>query len=226
MTHECGHRGFTLLELVLAATIFATIAAALYASMNVAFRGRASAYRQVDTTRHAALVLHILQQDFQSILPPGEQLSGAFIGQPPGQTIAGSDAFLEFYSLGRNPSLEGTPLEESIRRIGLVFRTDLAEPALIRQVEPNLLARVLEDPIEEVLAVNIRSITARYFDGDYWYDNWDSTLQNNELPRAVELTIEFNQPAPTDPSRLYRVTQVIPISCQGTATEQTQEEQR
>src|SRR5690606_13595675 len=145
----------------------------------------------------------------------GEMLSGAFVGQSAVQTIAGSDAFLEFYSLGHNPALQGTPLEESIRRVELIFRTDLAQPALIRRVQPNLLARVEQDPIEEILARNMRAITARYFAGDYWYDNWDSTIQNNQPPRAVELTIEFNQPAPTDPSRLYRVTQVIPISCQG-----------
>jgi hypothetical protein len=37
----------------------------------------------------------------------------------------------------------------------------------------------------------VRAFTVKYYDGSAWQDNWDSTVQNNVLPKAVEVTIEF-----------------------------------
>jgi hypothetical protein len=33
-----------------------------------------------------------------------------------------------------------------------------------------------------------------YYDGEYWEDVWDSTTQENEMPAAVKVRIEFVPP--------------------------------
>lgn len=213
-------RGFTLLELVLASAIIATIAAALYGSLGVAFRGRAAAQRQVDAMREAHLTMQVITRDFDSILPAApipedgvlRTLAGPFYGLSTGVGFGSSGAHLEFYTLARDPRLVGTPLADGVRRVELLLRTDFAEPVLVRRVEANLLAETQTDPYEEVIANNIRSFTARYFDGYNWLDEWDSTLQGDILPRAVELTLEFDLAAPRDPTQPYRVVRIIPLS--------------
>ncbi len=217
--HKRQHRGFTLLELVLASAIIATIAVALYGSLGVAFRGRAAAQRQVDAMREAHLTMQIITRDFDHILPAApvpedgvlRTLAGPFYGVQMGSGIGASGAHLEYYILSRDPRLAGTPLAEGVRRVELLLRTDLGTPVLVRRVEANLLAQTPADPYEEVLASNIRLFTARYFDGINWLEEWDSTLQGDALPSAVELTVEFDLPAPRDPTQPYRVVRVIPL---------------
>lgn len=223
-------RGFTLLELVLASAILATIAAALYGSLGVAFRGRAAAQRQVDAMREAHLTMRIITRDLDNILPAApipedgvlRTLAGPFYGLPMGTGIGTSGAHLEFYTLARDPRLAGTPLADGVRRVELLLRTDLASPVLVRRVESNLLAETATDPYEEVIADNIRSFAARYFDGNNWLDEWDSTLQGDLLPRAIELTVEFDLPAPRDPTQPYRVVRIIPLSSSQPAQSQTE----
>ena len=42
-----------------------------------------------------------------------------------------------------------------------------------------------------MLCRNVMSLNLRYFDGDGWLDEWDSTADANSLPKAVEIDIEI-----------------------------------
>ena len=55
----------------------------------------------------------------------------------------------------------------------------------------NLLSPKVVDPEEHVLCRNVMSLNLRYFDGDSWLDEWDSTEDANSLPKAVEVDIEI-----------------------------------
>lgn len=220
MTRRSQSRGFTLLEVMLAAAIIATIAAALYASLGVAYRARAAAQRQIESMREAHLTMQIITRDFDSILParavPEDgvltTLAGPFYGFATGVGIGASGAHLEYYMLGRDPRLAGTPLADGVHRVELLLRTDGGQPVLVRRVESNLLTDVQSDPYEEILASNVRSFVARYYDGYNWLDEWDSTLQGDVLPQAVELTVEFDLPSPRDPAQPYRAVRIIPLN--------------
>lgn len=220
MNRRAQHRGFTLLEVVLAAALLATIAAALYASLGAAFRARAAARRQVDVMREAQLAMQVIVRDFDSILPAGtvsddgtvSTLAGPFYGLSTGVGFGSAGSHLEFYTRSRDPRLAGTPLADGVRRVELLLRTDLAQPMLVRRVESNLLAEIQSDPYEEVLAGNVQSFVARYYDGYDWLDEWDSTLQGDVLPKAVELTVTFDMASPRDPSQPYRAVRVIPLA--------------
>ncbi len=219
-----GRRGgFTLLELILSATMIAAIGAALYSSLSIAFKGRISAANQVQAMRECAIVMDLIQQDLQSILPPGGTLGGFFIGVPGGSAGAEADE-LEFRTIARDrTAADDDPFAEGPRRVVLALRTDRNPAALVREVEPNLLAPIELDPVEEVLSTRVQSLALRYFDGDAWYTEWDSQTDGG-LPRAVEVTITFDIPSPVDDTRPYRMTQVIPLSCTAAPVEEDADE--
>jgi hypothetical protein len=58
-------------------------------------------------------------------------------------------------------------------------------------VTTNLLSPKSADPDEQVLCRNVTSLNLRYFDGDRWLTEWDSTADANSLPKAVEIEIEL-----------------------------------
>jgi hypothetical protein len=61
---------------------------------------------------------------------------------------------------------------------------------LVRQLTTNLLAPKEVDPEEQVLCRDVTALNLRYYDGDSWLEDWDSTADANSLPLAVEIDIE------------------------------------
>jgi type II secretion system protein J len=211
MRRHARHRGFTLLELTLAAAMVAIIGVSLAAALNIGFRARTSANNQVNAMREAAIAIELVQQDFASVVPPTTGvLASHFIGTALGSGETHADS-VEFFTIGRDIADDG-PLSEGQRRVQIVLVQDGASGTLVRRVERNLLANVPSTPEEEVLVRNVRSFGVRYFNGYGWLSDWDSTLRENVLPLAVEVNIALDVPSPADASRPYRVSHVIPIS--------------
>jgi hypothetical protein len=184
----------------------------LYAAMAIGFRARGSAQHQVRAMREAAIAMDVAQQDLQSVVRATGVLRGPFVGYAMGTAGAAADS-VEFHALGRDADAADNPLGDGVRRIELVLRTDVTPPVLVRRVTRNLLAPTEPEPDEEVLARGVRSFSVRYFDGYGWSEEWDSTLVENAIPQAVELTLELDLPHPMDAERPYKVTQVVPMPC-------------
>lgn len=213
--------GFTLLELLLAVAMIATLGLALYASMSIGFRARRSAHAQVAAMREASIVMDIAQQDLQSVLPPRGTLAGPFIGNPTNATTGiASEGSLDFYTLGRDamsPADEEkeAPFSEGPRHVQLVLQAgaESGRGVLVRRVTRNLLATSTAEADEEVLARNVSAFDLRFFDGETWQTAWDSTQLADTLPVAVELTIELADRDGGADARPYRATQVVPLAC-------------
>jgi prepilin-type N-terminal cleavage/methylation domain-containing protein len=104
-----------------------------------------------------------------------------------------------------------------VRRVAL---TAIEDPnggpglAIVRRVTEYLLAPVEQPPADEVLCRGVRSFRLRYFDGTQWVDSWDSTEYQDELPPAVEVTIELERPGGADGEmRIMRFPRIFLISC-------------
>lgn len=216
------HRsGFTLLELILATAIMASIGGVLYSALSIAYKSRQAVSRQTDMVREASIVMRIIQRDLGSILPPSGTFAGPFVGTPAGMSGGASDE-LDFYTLGRDFTADDADVfSEGIRHVTLRLRTEQAPVVLVREVEENLLVPVQRDPVQEVLAADVSGLMFRYFDGTAWEDSWDSTAQNNTLPRAVEVTLVFDDPSNLQGDGMYRITQVIALSCAADAVDTT-----
>jgi type II secretion system protein J len=215
------HRGFTLIELVLALAAAALLATSLYASMKIAFNAQAAATASVEPSRTADIAMEFVRDDLQNAMPPHDPstytsqyqyLAGSFEGQNSGG-VSGSDGDLIFFSTSSmkdHPSGNG-----EIKQIELTTDTLDGKKCLVRKAARNLTVETQPPPAdEEVLCRDVDSFTLRFFDGSNWNDVWDSTqMTPNELPVAVEATIVLNRPSPGQhDKKLIRFTRVFQLN--------------
>jgi type II secretion system protein J len=216
--------GFTLIELVLAMAMVSMLAASLYAGLHIAYRAKRTAERAVAPVRSAAIAADLVSRDLECALPPNGVLAGPFTGSASagGSIPGGGEAdVLDFYSVGEDcpPSQQTQPMQEGIRHVELAVRTDVDPPVLVRRIDRNLLASAQQQPEEEILCRGVRSFQVRYFDGTTWYDEWDSTANDDSLPLAVQISLELQMdPAQSASQQVagtnaYRVSRVIQMSC-------------
>lgn len=203
--------GFTLLELLIATTIAATLGLALYGSIGTAFRARKVIDRQITAMRETSIILDLIERDFQSLLRPNGTLSGPFLGYAMGTGGAEADS-VQFYAIDRDASRE-EPLSEGIKQIQLVLQNDNGGNLLIRKVQRNLLSTSAQTTVDETLSKKVTAFSVKYYDGSSWYEEWDSTMHDNTLPIAVQISITLKRsedPAATD---AYSMSRIIPLAC-------------
>jgi type II secretion system protein J len=191
--------GFTLLELLVAMVLMVVVASCLYTALYTGFRAHRSALQAVEPTLQALNAIELLKEDILGVLPPGDSnsLAGAFIGEDSGGTKGVDADSLEFYTThvyAGDDSVSG-----GIGKIELLLEEEDAEDRqrnyttykLVRDVTTNLLARREPEPVEQVLCRDVVSLNLRYYDGENWVDEWDSSEDSNSLPLAVEVDIEI-----------------------------------
>lgn len=232
-----GAGGFTLVELILAGVMIAVLMLSLYTALGVALKARQAATTNLALARTAAVAIDIVRQDLEGALPQGEIITGPFIGDLSSEVDGSSEVY--FYATG-GPGAASLSIDTGmtvagasstlwnqtdptryagVRKIGLLLResADGKDRLLVRQITRNLLAPSEVEPEEEILSRGVRFFSLRYYDGTQWLDTWDSTLQSDVLPRAVEIGIEIqpdaSPPATDAEAQVYRATQVILLPC-------------
>jgi len=199
MTRRPRNPGFTLLEVLAATAMVAALAGSLFACLHIAFRARRSALSATDAVRRSSLAMQLAQADLHSACVPNGVLAGAFIGQTSRELAGPGGDMLTFYStVAERPATVGLG---EIKKIE--YACELEPEArglnLVRRVTENLLSPQTLEPRTEVLCRGVRTFTLHYYDGTDWQESYDSTTQNNVLPKAVEMLIEW-EPAPDQPA--------------------------
>ena len=213
------HKAFTLLELLVAMVLMMVTAACLYTALYTGFRARRSAIAAVEPTSVAINAIELLKQDLHGVLPPNGVLAGAFLGTDSAGAKGVDADSLEFYTT--HVYAEDDQLAGGTGKIEIILEEDTDEDRtnyrLIRRVTTNLLAPRNVDPDEYVLCRNVVSLNLRYFDGDGWLDDWDSTADANSLPLAVEIDIQIaHDPKEGVQKPVERhLVQTVPIPCGG-----------
>ncbi len=190
--------GFTLLELLVAMVLMVVVASCLYTALYTGFRARRSALQAVEPTLQALNAIELLKEDILGVVPPGDSnsLVGAFVGEDSGG-VKGVDAdSIEFYTT--HVYADDDSVSGGIGKITLLLDEEDVEDRqsnyttykLVREVTTNLLARKEPKPVEQVLCRDVVSLNFRYYDGEDWVDEWDSSEDSNSLPQAVEVDIE------------------------------------
>ena len=211
--------GFTLLELIAAATIFVFVMAACYALFDGSRRVAASAEFKARLFQTARTSLRLIEDDLKGAVASGSVYDAGLIAVNAGGSDEPQDG-VELTAVVSGRSRRN--LEEF--KDATVFRpADLArvswwvEPAgkkpyrgLVRERSAVLAPpenRVRRDEDVEELSRDVVGLDLRWFDGE-WREEWDST-QSNTLPKAVEITVvvrgEFRGELVTERfrSRLY-----------------------
>ena len=171
--------------------------------------------------------LNCLKQDVSGVLPATGVLAGAFVGTN-SRTGDGKDAdSLEFYTT--QVYADDDLLAGGVGKIELTLEEDTDEDRenyrLVRKVTTNLMSPKDLDPEEQVLCRNVTSLNLRYFDGDSWLDEWDSTADANSLPLAMEVDIEVMHETVngTRTSQTRRLLQSFLLPCGGAVEEEASE---
>lgn len=176
-----------------------------------------------------------------SVVP--STLAGPFLGTPAGGGGSGAGDELEFYTTGNPMASVGTGAvgagamgmgggiaaqQQALGAVGAgevrrVIITAVPDPAgsrdrpalmVVRRVTENLLAPVEQPPADEILCRGVSGFRLRYFDGFQWVDSWDSTQYEDQIPPAVEVTIELERPrGSTGERQLLRFPRVFLLSC-------------
>ena len=230
-----SRRGFTMLELLVAITIAAVVAGSLYSGLRIGFRAQANAESSVEPVRTAELAMGLLRPDFESAVPATGTLQGAFLGTD-GTGEGGLDAdSVEFYTLGdpldavlsantsgASPGVAGMSALQGaaspalpggeVRRVQIGLLPSATGQVLVRRVYTNLLAQAEEEPYDEVVCRGVASLNLRYWDGLTWQDNWDSTTIENNIPSAVEVTIDLRR-VQYGQETVLRFVRVFKLSC-------------
>lgn len=229
------YKAFTMLELLVAMALMVVIASCLYTALYTGFRAKRSALSAVEPTSLAINAIELIKKDTYGILPVGGTLAGTFLGND-SLGINGVDAdSLEFYTThiySENDNPVGglgkieLGLEEDTDNLAGNTVYDRDNYRLVRRITTNLLSPRAIEPEEQVLCRNVRSLNFRYFDGDSWLEEWDSTADANSLPLAMEIDIQvlYNTNGSNKEPQVRRLIQSFAIPCGGAAQEESQTE--
>lgn len=212
--------GFTLLELIIAMAIAATIALVLYSTLTTAYKARGSALNQTTSMREAAIALDLIEADIENAIvprpeptPPAGRMGGPMYGE--------ADS-LEFYTLGRDvQTTTGTAAATSdvfadgVRQILFSISTDNGTNVLNRGVQRNVLATTTAEFEDEPLAGDVTALAFKYYDGTQWLETWHSEDEGDLLPLAIEVSIDITtkDPRTGGGDKVYHMTRVVPIAC-------------
>lgn len=231
-------RGFALLELLLAMTVAAAVAAVLVVSLRIAFDARDAGDQEVGTMRSTDAALRQIDADLRGVLPPTGLLAQAFAGEN-GQGDASeiSDAITFTTTNPMHPA--DRAMGELVRvRYALIDRTELGSSllladdtddesdtstavrnrCLVRTVTTNLLATGETTQVQQVLVERVAAFEVQYSDGSEWLDEWDSFFRGDSLPTAVRVSLSRLPPGEagfedeqTEAFTLSRVT-ALPVA--------------
>jgi type II secretion system protein J len=219
-TVRLDNRGFTLLELLIAMTMMAIIAASLYTSMSIGFKAKESAERVVEKGRAAEIAIEVIKGMLMSAVVPNGILAGTFKGEDDENDGGYAADTLTFYTSDYNPKEDELACDIEKVVLEMSVREDTKERVIVRKVTTNLLSPTTIDPDEEILCGNVRSMNLEYYDGSDWVDEWVSSENDNALPKAVKITIvlEDTDSSNTDNNNddeedLYKYTETIVLPC-------------
>jgi general secretion pathway protein J len=195
------NKGFTLLEILLAFSIFAILFTVIFASYSESFKTIDMTESRMEQYRKAAIAMERISADMQayyiSNLPPNS------FGEPAGYTrflgedkdINGRSAdSLSFFSSIR-PIFDDVMEMSSGQFISYdVIQGDKEGELILLRSEEAEFIKASEESEGLPLCDELQSVVFTYFNDDgESYESWDSDSEDSKqiLPRMVSITLEF-----------------------------------
>ena len=223
------YKAFTMIELLVAMTLMVVTASCLFTALYTGFRAKRSAMLAVEPTSLAINAIELIKQDTYGVLPLGGTLAGSFLGHDSiGVNGVEADS-LEFYTThiysdDEHPVGGLGKIELALEEDKDIENNERENYKLVRRITTNLLSPRAIEPEEQVLCRNVKSLNLRYFNGDNWQDEWDSTADANSLPLAMEIDIQvlYKTNSSDKEPQVRRLIQSFAIPCGGASQEESQ----
>ena len=182
--HRCP--GFTLLEVLVAMSIFALVSVVAYSGLRTAVDAKRSSDTADARLAELQRAYAVASRDFRQLAPRGVR-SAFGDTEPPLLTEVGE---VRLTRAGR-----GNPLEFNRSEFVRVGYRLSADGELVRLVWPALDQPIDASPAEMILVAEVDALGLRFLgDDDRWFETWppaNAEPEETSLPQAVELTLEL-----------------------------------
>jgi len=193
-------RAFTLLEVVISATLMAIILASAYACFDAGIRGRRMIEPRVEVFQNARVAMALITADLRDACPLSKDFDFLGMQRTIGQMRADN---LDFATHNYTPKAER---EADFCETSVYLEKDPATGrlTLFRRRNPILAPDPLSGGSKEEIATGLLGARFEYFDGLDWYDTWgeikDKKQQSSNrdqpnlsgMPEAVRITLWFD----------------------------------
>jgi len=185
---------FTLLEILIAITIFAIVLGAMNTVFYGAIRLRNKTTEVLENNLPINQALMLMQRDIANIVMPTGTFGGPLQTANPTNALPGQVSPDIYTSDGQ---LDGIAPWGNIQKVDYVLtsptnRNDIGQN-LCRSVTRNLLPvtqGTTQPDATELILSGVQNVTFTYYDGTQWQAIWDTTTQTN-LPVAIKVQIQM-----------------------------------
>lgn len=181
--------GFTLVEVLIAITIFAIIATAGSGLLTMSISAKQATETAQAKVNQLRVTRSLIKSDMaQTILqrsrdPFGGQKKSAFEG---GRAAKHTDGLLLSFARTGHTNPNGLIARSTNQHVRYIVRDN----QLIRQASQRLNPGPDTSTFERILLDDIQSAAIRFYDGNNWQDSWVATgYPGSKLPRAIALDI-------------------------------------
>jgi len=178
-------RGYSLMEILVASTIFALIATGALVFLDTSRRLDERIRFKSEIYQTGRAVLGIMQRDLSAGYAWGKFGTG-ITGRNSASETGDTDE-IELITANHMPA---TDEDREIDLARIIYVVD-PELGLVRQKLTRLTAEqevIRSEDVSEQLAARITSLNVRYHDGSAWTDTWD-TPGTQTMPKAIEVAI-------------------------------------
>lgn len=215
-----GRGGFTLIEILVAVTVFALLVTGLFSAFNRLVGGMGTVEKGASVYAQARICFDRIVDDLQSVyvaLPPAYEPPEFDADPDPYRFICindyGDGGRLRFVAFSHLPL--GRSLRASVGRIIYYLHTTSKGRTLLMRSDDILQ---LEDPdpsgADPVVCENVKSFVVQCYDENgNAYDRWDSEAGEFDYatPRAVKVVLEVIDDAQADRTYKFETMVAVPV---------------
>ena len=188
--------GFTLIEILVASVAFAMIVLVIKVTLLSSLELRERGQSRMDKLNTHMRVMEVIEKDLRQCLLTETKFAQNFKGDTLNGGVLRTDQ-LEFYTLS-GVTLTNLPWG-NLQKVRYYLEQPMSEGrkelseglTLYREVTRDLNPSVQDIILPQAIANRVSSLAFQYYDGEFWQENWDSTVDESKLPVAVRVRVEF-----------------------------------
>jgi hypothetical protein len=177
------------------------IAVTLYSSMYTAFNAKEKSQFAIKPFQSVTAAFEYIRNDLTSTMNPDGILAGVFVGESNPFSGNRKADTLSFFTGSYQPGED--EIASNVINVAYEMDEDVYRDRIVlkRQVITNLLSPTAVEPEEEIICSTLSGFQLQYYDGSAWVDEWDSSVEDSQLPWAVRVTLAVHEPESPRSSR-------------------------